>query len=97
LIGSVTAKVLHDSEIPVWTGAHLEEKPEREFAVKTVLCALDLTAHSAATASRAAALAEKFGAQLKFVHVIPGPRVDGPGPDGEAFPEWKQALAISTA
>ncbi len=97
LLGSVTAKVLHDSEIPVWTGAHLEEKPERDFALKTILCAVDLSAHSGATASRAAALAAKFGAELKLVNVIAGPRVDGPGPDGEAFPEWKEALTIATA
>src|SRR4051812_8787795 len=27
LLGSVTAKVLHDVECPVWTGAHVEETP----------------------------------------------------------------------
>ena len=27
LLGSVTAKVLHESDCPVWTGAHLEEAP----------------------------------------------------------------------
>ena len=29
LLGSVTAKVLHESHCPVWTGAHLEEAPTR--------------------------------------------------------------------
>ena len=29
LLGSVTSKVLHDSECPIWTGAHLEEGPAR--------------------------------------------------------------------
>ena len=27
LLGSVTAKVLHETDCPVWTGAHLEETP----------------------------------------------------------------------
>src|SRR5580658_1721688 len=29
LLGSVTAKVLHDAKVPVWTGAHLAEPPSR--------------------------------------------------------------------
>src|SRR5580692_5393075 len=27
LLGSVTAKVLHDAQCPVWTGAHMEKPP----------------------------------------------------------------------
>jgi nucleotide-binding universal stress UspA family protein len=27
LIGSITAKVLHDAECPVWTGVHLAQAP----------------------------------------------------------------------
>ena len=30
LLGSVTAKVLHGTECPVWTGAHVEGSPGRE-------------------------------------------------------------------
>src|ERR1035438_1854787 len=30
LLGSVTAKVLHDAGCPVWTGPHLEEAPSYE-------------------------------------------------------------------
>lgn len=97
LLGSVAAKVLHDSEVPVWTGAHLEEKPEHDFAVKNILCAIDLSAHSATTAARAAALAAKFGAELKLVNVVPGQSVEVLGPDGEAFPEWTEAVTTATA
>jgi nucleotide-binding universal stress UspA family protein len=46
LLGSVAAKVLHDSDCPVWTGAHLEGTPVGEFAIRKVLCAVDLTPHS---------------------------------------------------
>ena len=38
LLGSVTAKVLHESHCPVWTGAHLEEAQAREFSIRHVLC-----------------------------------------------------------
>jgi hypothetical protein len=38
LLGSVTAKVLHEIQCPVWTGAHLEEAPAREFSIRRVLC-----------------------------------------------------------
>jgi len=37
LLGSVTAKVLHESHCPVWTGAHLEDVPAREFSIRHVL------------------------------------------------------------
>jgi nucleotide-binding universal stress UspA family protein len=46
LVGSVTAKVLHDGECPVWTGAHLDAVPSQEFAIGHVLCAIDLSSHS---------------------------------------------------
>ena len=41
LMGSVTAKVLHGTECPVWTGAHVKELPMHEFAIRNVLCAVD--------------------------------------------------------
>src|SRR5579884_3501781 len=43
ILGSVTAKVLHDVRCPVWTGVHIED-PAEEAApgVRTVLCAIDL-------------------------------------------------------
>ena len=40
LLGSVTAKVLHDAECPVWTGPHLEQAPAgRTPCLHRVLCA----------------------------------------------------------
>src|SRR5262249_53309636 len=30
ILGSITAKVLHDADCPVWTGVHLEEAPSVE-------------------------------------------------------------------
>jgi nucleotide-binding universal stress UspA family protein len=48
LLGSVTAKVLHESHCPVWTGAHLEEVPTHEFSIRHVVCSVDLSPHAAA-------------------------------------------------
>ena len=45
LIGSVTAKVLHDSECPVLTGSHLEDTIDfPDFRAKSIICAVDRTA-----------------------------------------------------
>jgi len=95
LLGSVTAKVLHDSECPVWTGAHLEDAPERDFSVGNILCAFELSPLSATTASRAAGIAGQFHAGLQFVYVIAG--LPAVGIDGEAFPEFREAMAVSAA
>ncbi|HXP80856.1 MAG TPA: universal stress protein, partial [Verrucomicrobiae bacterium] len=72
LLGSVTAKVLHDSDCPVWTGAHLEGEPAREFSIRNILCAVDLSAHSSKTVQWASQLATEFGARLILAHIIAG-------------------------
>ncbi len=96
LLGSVTAKVLHDSEYPVWTGAHVEEEPAREFAIRNILCAIDLSEHSPKTMRWAAQLAAEFGARITIAHVTAG--VDVFRPDGFDYgPVWKQELAQSAA
>jgi nucleotide-binding universal stress UspA family protein len=47
LLGSVTAKVLHDVNCPVWTGPHLEKAPQwTSIALRRVACAVDLGAQS---------------------------------------------------
>jgi nucleotide-binding universal stress UspA family protein len=91
LLGSVTAKVLHDSDCPVWTDAQWEEAPTREFAIRNVLCAVDLGPHSHNTVSRAAQIAAKFGARLTLVHITPGVEIYGPG-GLQVLPEWKEEL-----
>jgi nucleotide-binding universal stress UspA family protein len=91
LLGSVAAKVLHDSDCPVWTGGHLESAPVREFAIRSVLCAVDLSGHSRNTVSRAAQIAAEFGARLTLVHVTAGVEMYGPG-GSRVVPEWKQEL-----
>ena len=79
ILGSVTAKVLHDAECPVWTGVHMENAPPLEsIQIKRILCAVDLTSRSDALISAAAQLADEYGAELAVAHAVPG---------SEAIPE----------
>ncbi len=80
LLGSVTAKVLHGTECPVWTGAHVEEElPRLDFAIRNVLCAVDFGPRSARNVDWAAQLAAKFGARLTLAHVTAALELWGPG------------------
>jgi len=84
ILGSNTAKVLHDADCPVWTGVHLEEAPAvAAIPFHTVLCAVDLGGQSAKTVSWAAFLAKEFGARLILMHTTACPpeaaEAAGPG------------------
>lgn len=72
LIGSVTAKVLHDALCPVWTAVHIEEAPAPSAHFERIMCAVDLTDSSLATMRFAARLARDFNAKLWLVHAVPG-------------------------
>jgi len=73
LLGSVTAKVLHDAECPVWTAAHMEDPPAREHVgMRSVLCAVDGTPKSVQLIRYASCMAADCGATLRLAHVIPG-------------------------
>src|ERR1700682_4883193 len=72
ILGSVTAKVLHDAECPVWTGVHMEQVPALETIVfRNVLCALDLGKQSDLALQWATRFASEFQAKLTIAHVIP--------------------------
>ena len=91
LLGSVAAKVLHDSACPVWTDTHLEEVREYSFSIRNVLCAIDLSGHSRHTISWAAQIAAEFDARLTLVHITAA--VEGYGPGGShVIPALKEAL-----
>ena len=75
MLGSVTAKILHAAECPVWTGVHMENVPPLEdIKIRKILCAIDLESQSCPTASWAKKLAAEFGAGLAIVHAVPGAR-----------------------
>jgi nucleotide-binding universal stress UspA family protein len=73
LLGSVTAKVLHDAQCPVWTGAHMEKPPmQQHLAWRSVLCAVDGTPKSTPVMEWAAQFSKEAGAALRLVHAVPG-------------------------
>ena len=96
LLGSVTAKVLHGSECPVWTGAHVEESPVQEFAIRNVLCAVDLGPRSDEAVSWAAPMAAEFGARLTLAHVTASVELWGPG-GSYVVPEWKESFVADAS
>jgi len=72
LLGSVTAKVLHDSKIPVWTSAHAPEPSHRAHPKpRHILVALDLKPESQHVLEFALELAADAEATVEMVHVAP--------------------------
>ncbi len=85
LLGSVTARALHDCECPVWTDAHLEAgqdsaRPPAHTEPKTILCAIELTPESASLLNYAKEIALEGGASVHIVHAVPG---TGVRPEGD--------------
>jgi nucleotide-binding universal stress UspA family protein len=71
LLGSVTAKVLHDLSCPIWTSIHAETVPAVEaLACRRILCAVDLTEHSFPILEWAIWLAGEYRASLGVVHAM---------------------------
>ena len=72
LMGSVTAKVLHDARCPVWTGVHLERALiAHRIGLGTIVCAVDLGSQTCETLEWAAGLAEASSSKLVVLHAIP--------------------------
>ena len=90
LLGSVTAKVLHGADCPVWTSVHVETSPPAEAAsLKHIVCAVDLGPQSAAVLGWASWMAAEFKTRLSLVNVVP---LD---PRTESYyfsPEWRGHL-----
>jgi len=73
ILGSNTAKVLHDADCPVWTGVHLEEAPVEIAPMRSILCAVDLGPQSVAAFEWASGLACELGASITLLHVASCP------------------------
>ena len=72
LLGSVTAKVLHDAKVPVWTAAHAPEPSHRAHPKpRYILCALDLKPESSDTLQYSLELAADADASVELVHIAP--------------------------
>ncbi len=72
LLGSVTAKVLHDACCPIFTGPHLEHPPALESpSFAKVLCAIDLGPQTRAVLQWGSWFADQFGSAISVVHALP--------------------------
>jgi nucleotide-binding universal stress UspA family protein len=72
VLGSTTAKVLHDAACPVLTGVHRREPPSQASGpIQRILCAVDLPNKSLATMDYTCRFAKVFNAEVRFLHVIP--------------------------
>jgi nucleotide-binding universal stress UspA family protein len=95
LLGSVTAKVLHDADCPVWTGVHLEQGPPAEWgALGRIACAVDISQSSEKTLNWAARLAGEFNAVLFLIHVVR--RLASPGEDYCSFEFRRKVVELAS-
>jgi nucleotide-binding universal stress UspA family protein len=91
LLGSTTAKVLHDAECPVLTGVHLSGGGAGAAAgfgdIETVVCAVDLKAQAERVMEWAAGVAGRLKARLAVIHAI-----GKPGAGTRSEPGWEAEL-----
>jgi nucleotide-binding universal stress UspA family protein len=88
LLGSITAKVLHDASCPVWTAVHAADAPTEIGAEpRHIACAVDLGPHSSTVLSWASRLSWEFGASLSIIHAVASldPRLE----EYYFSPEWR--------
>jgi nucleotide-binding universal stress UspA family protein len=73
LLGSVTAKVLHDAHIPVWTAAHIADPSAlSSLPCRSVLCAIEFGPGTRELVTWAGTFAKDSGALFRLVYVLPG-------------------------
>ena len=93
ILGSNTAKVLHDADCPVWTGVHMPEPPAHGAPVGHILCAVDLGPQSAKTLEWAAWLRGEFGAGLTLMHVTAAAAEPSPSAETHWRTQIREAVA----
>jgi nucleotide-binding universal stress UspA family protein len=93
LLGSVTAKVLHDLPCPIWTGIHAERQATHPDEIRSIMCALELTQESLPLLDWTARLATVYGAKVRIVHAVPGSEA----PPDQFFDTDLDAFLMNTA
>lgn len=89
VLGSVTAKVLHDCECPVFTGTHVAEVPAGVPSLfHRIAVAVDLREHSEKVLRWAACFGEAYDSELVLIHAAPSLEVSGQYMGAE----WRSAL-----
>jgi nucleotide-binding universal stress UspA family protein len=77
-------------------GDEVKRQPGQEFAIRNVLCAVELGLRSKEVVSWAAPMAAEFGARLTLVHVTASVELWGPGGD-YVVPEWKESFVADAS
>ena len=91
ILGSVTAKVLHDADCPVWTGVHMESAPDKTAVTyRRILCAVDIGESAIRPLHMASDFANEYGAELTVAHAVPSSEVL---PERYLDNEFRQQLA----
>jgi len=91
LLGSVTAKVLHDAPCPVWTGAQLAQGPSTEWLrLGHIVCAVDLGPHSSIVLHWANAFAAAFHSKLTILNALE--RLDPTGRETYYASGWRRHI-----
>ena len=76
LLGSVTSKVLHDTECPVWTLAHVEDAAaimHPSNAVRKIVCAVEAGPEDEHIVVCAKQLSALYQAEVFLAHALPAP------------------------
>jgi nucleotide-binding universal stress UspA family protein len=94
LLGSVTAKVLHDAKIPVWTSAHAPDASHRAHPQpRHILVAIDPDKGARPLLDAAIAIAKEAGATLDIVTAV----AEGVIAPGMADADLEKLLVDGTA
>jgi len=91
ILGSNTAKVLHDADCPVWTGVHIADAPSQPMQLRHILCAVDLGPQSVKALAWAEWFRNLFGVRLTLMHVTAA----GPEPADDTQEAWRANLRWS--
>jgi nucleotide-binding universal stress UspA family protein len=82
---------IKDHQLTQANGQKVTQQPTPEFAIRSVLCAVDFGPRSHKTVSWAAQIAAEFGARLTLAHVTASVELWGPG-GSYVDQKWKQEL-----
>ncbi len=71
LLGSVAAKVIHDTPCPIWTDANAQLQNLFKHEITDILCAVDIDEETVPLLRFADEVSRMFSAKLHVVHCIP--------------------------
>jgi nucleotide-binding universal stress UspA family protein len=98
LLGSVTAKTLHDAECAVWTEAHCEDAGATHADWRTAVCGIDTVPEGLRLIRFASELAASTGVKVCLAHAIAATEAEAGeylGPEFMALSKDRASQAIS--